>query len=65
MYESKSKMFGLALSPTEREAIRKLAQLEGGLSQAAVVRRLIVLEARRRGVLPQASEQTREVTAHA
>ena len=30
MYESKSKMFGLALSPTEREAIRKLAQLEGG-----------------------------------
>ena len=42
--------FGLLLSPRERRALAWLAQIEGGLSEAATLRRLIYKEARARGL---------------
>ena len=46
----RSQRFGLVLSPTEKAAVTKLAEAEGGLSQAAMIRRLIRLAAMRRGL---------------
>ena len=37
----KTKRFGFALTHLEKDAIAKLADLEGGLSQAAMLRRLL------------------------
>jgi hypothetical protein len=48
----KTERFGLALSPAEKHALARLAEAEGGLSQAATVRRLIRREARQRGLWP-------------
>jgi hypothetical protein len=42
----------LVMTQTEKAALVKLAEVEGGLSQAAVVRRLIRAAARERGVWP-------------
>jgi hypothetical protein len=42
--------FGLILSEAEREALARLTEAEGELSQATVVRRLIRREARERGL---------------
>ena len=46
----KSKRLGLVLTPAEKTAVVRLAEAEGGLSQAAVVRRLIRQAARSRGL---------------
>lgn len=46
--------FGLVLSEREREALTWLAQIEGGLSEADVLRRLLRREAKERGFLPPA-----------
>ena len=37
----KSLRFGLLIMPEEKTALAKLAEIEGGLSMAAVIRRLI------------------------
>ena len=42
--------FGLVLTLREKRAVEELAEEEGGLSQAALVRRLIRSAARERGV---------------
>ena len=58
--------FGLVLSQAEKAAVQRLAEAEGGLSQAALVRRLIRLEAIRRNLWPVSlEEQTEEVREHA
>ena len=44
--------FGLMLNSVERAAMARLAETEGGSSQAALLRRLIQREALRRGVWP-------------
>jgi len=44
----RTQRFCLVLTQAEREATKQLAELEGGLSQAALVRRLIRSEAQRR-----------------
>ena len=44
--------FGLLLSEDESVALTRLAEDEGGLSQGAMVRKLIRTEARRRGLWP-------------
>jgi hypothetical protein len=54
----------LRASEAEKEAVRLLAQAEGGLTEAALVRRLIRMEAQRRGLWPPKPEEPRrqEVT---
>ena len=42
--------FGLLLSEPEQIAAKQLAELEGGLSQAALIRRLIREAAQRRNI---------------
>lgn len=49
----KTERLGLALSPEEKSVLEHLAEMEGGLSQAALVRRLIRAEARKRGLWPR------------
>lgn len=44
--------FGLVLTPTEKRALAELSEVEGGLSQAAMVRRLIRKEAQQHGLWP-------------
>ena len=50
--------FGLVLTPEERTAVQRLADAEGGLSVAAVLRRWIRQEAKRRGVWPDLVDAT-------
>jgi len=56
----KTERFGLSLSPRERQALRHLAEVEGGLSQAALVRRLIRAEAKTRGLWPRQLKHKQE-----
>jgi hypothetical protein len=42
----------MVLTPVENRALGRLAEIEGGLSKAATVRRWIHQEAHRRGLLP-------------
>ncbi len=48
----KTERIGLVLTPLDKEAVRRLADADGGLSAAALVRRLIRQEAMRRGLWP-------------
>ena len=57
----KSERLGLVLSAREKGAARKLAEAEGDLTVAAVLRRLIRAEAQRRGLWPVKEEQPQEV----
>lgn len=61
---SKTERLGLILSPREKEALRRLAEVDGGLTQSALVRRLIRIEAQRRGLwpIPQIQGEREEVT---
>lgn len=43
---------GLRITPLEKIAVEKLAEIEGGLSMAALVRRLIRQAAQNKGVWP-------------
>jgi hypothetical protein len=49
---TKTERIGLVLSTEEKTAGKRLAEAEGGLSFAALVRRLIRTEANRRGLWP-------------
>jgi hypothetical protein len=53
----RSERFGLILSEREKEALARLAEADGGLSAAALVRRLVRQEARRRGLWPATTGQ--------
>ena len=44
--------FGFVLTPPEKRALVQLSDVEGGLSQAATIRRLSRKEARRYGLWP-------------
>lgn len=48
----RNKRIGLVLLDSEKLALEKLAEIEGGLSQAAVLRRLLRKAAKERGVWP-------------
>jgi len=50
--------FEFLLSPDERHALHRLAEMEGGLSQAALVRLLIRQAAQERGMWPAKQQQT-------
>jgi hypothetical protein len=50
--------FGLLLRPDEKHALNRLAEAEGGLSQAATLRRLIRKAAHEKGLWPVANQQT-------
>ena len=52
--------FGLVLSEGEKTAIQRLAEIEGELSRAALVRRLIRQAAKERGLWPLEPAQPRE-----
>ena len=54
----KTERFGLVLTPAELAALQRLADSDGGLSSAAVIRRLIRQEAQRRGVWPDLVDGT-------
>lgn len=54
----RSERFALVLTPIEKAAVKRLAEIEGGLSQAALVRRLIHREAQRLGLWPLAEGAT-------
>ena len=49
----KKKRLGLVLSAREKRLVAQLAELEGGLSQAALVRRLIRRAGEDQGLWPQ------------
>lgn len=49
--------FAFVLTPAEKYALTRLSEVEGGLSQAATVRRLIRKEARRHGLWPRPQEE--------
>jgi hypothetical protein len=51
MYK-KSERFGLVLTPLEKDTVARLAEVEGGLSSAALMRRLIRQAAQERGLWP-------------
>ena len=46
----KTERLGLVVSRSEKEALERLAELEGGLSQAALLRRLIRKAAEQQGI---------------
>ena len=48
----KTKRLALVLTPAEKNAVVEMAEAEGGLSQSALVRRLIRNAARERGIWP-------------
>ena len=48
--------FGLLLSSVEKRTLKRLAEAEGGLSQAATLRRLIREAAYERGLWPPKQE---------
>jgi hypothetical protein len=50
----REKDFRVTMTKTEKTALERLAEVEG-LSQAAVVRRLLRVEARERGIWPAAA----------
>ena len=50
----KTKRLALVLTPAEKTAVVEMAEAEGGLSQSALVRRLIRNAARERGMWPPA-----------
>ena len=52
----RTERFGLILSPAEKQALEQLAEVEGGLSQAATLRHLLRRAARERGLLPAQAE---------
>lgn len=60
---AKTEYLGLLVSRQEKDVVRKLAEIEGGLSLAALVRRLIRQAAKTHGLWPparKAAEQARE-----
>jgi hypothetical protein len=62
----KTKRLALVLTPAEKTAVVQMADAEGGLSQSALVRRLIRNAARERGMWPpdrqqRANRQSQEV----
>ena len=48
----KTKRLGLVLTLAEKMAVVQMADAEGGLSQSALVRRLIRIAAREQGIWP-------------
>ncbi len=54
----KCERFGLVLTPAEKNTLVRLAENEGGLSQAAFVRRLIRDAGRAAGLWPPTQPQT-------
>jgi len=56
----KTERLGLVLTPTEKVAVIRLAEAEGGLSQAALVRLLIRKAARERNLWPPNLRPVRE-----
>jgi hypothetical protein len=48
----RTERLGLLLTPAEKTAVVQMAEAEGGLSQSALVRRLIRDAARERGIWP-------------
>lgn len=50
----KTERLAVVLSPAEKSAVVEMAEAEGGLTQAALVRRLIRDAARQRGLWPPA-----------
>jgi hypothetical protein len=48
----RTERLGLLLTPAEKTAVVQMAEAEGGLSQSALVRRLIRNAARERGIWP-------------
>ena len=53
----RTERFGLVLSPVEKRVLAQLAEVDGGLSQAATIRRLIRIEARERGLWPPVDQR--------
>ena len=49
---ARTRRFMVSMTPAERLALGRLAEVEGGLSKAALVRRLIRSAARARGLWP-------------
>lgn len=54
----KTERFGFVLTPAEKRVFTRLAEYEGGLSQAALVRRLIRKAAYERGLWPSQKQNT-------
>jgi len=57
----RTQRFGLVLNLAEKQALERLAEAEGGLSQAATVRFLIRQAARERGLWPLPASQCDQV----
>ncbi len=57
--------FGLLLSAAEKQVLKRLAEMEGGLSQAAMLRRLIHKAGRERGLWLSGQSQDDQQTQEA
>lgn len=55
--------FGLLLHSDEKRVLNRLAEAEGGLSQAALIRHLIRKAAHEKGLWPSAADQHSEAQA--
>jgi transposase len=55
----KSERFGFVLTPTEKRILGRLAEMYGGLSKAATLRRLIRQEAKNHGLWPNIHDAKR------
>ena len=55
----RTERFGLVLSPVEKSVLARLAESEGGLSQAAMLRHLLRREARECGLWPPKEQYPR------
>jgi hypothetical protein len=56
----RTERFGLVLSDTEKRVLCRLAESQGGLSQAAMLRHLLLQAARQNGLLPPGESDVRE-----
>jgi hypothetical protein len=53
----RTRRFGIVLSQAEKRTLERLAEAEGGLSQAAILRYLLRRAARERGLWPPPANQ--------
>ena len=56
----RTERFGLVFSPAEKRTLERLAEAEGGLSQAAILRCLLRRAAHEHGLWPPPTDEQRQ-----
>lgn len=58
----KSERFSLLLNTQEKQTLEKMAEMEGGLSMSALIRRLIRMAAAEQGVWPPSETSNQAIS---